>query len=173
MTTTDIKITRSVPALEKMVGSVAPFDQLKALVREDMKRVLTPQERQQYRGITHTGAPWLMFDELFHVETTEDVIRAEECGVYHSPADCPGESYLFACEMGLVARVHPTRAAQLLASSKEGGDADADAGGHSGSKKTRDELHAEYKEAKLGPKNWEEIFDEVAGDYVKWAGGHE
>ncbi|QPH04865.1 hypothetical protein C2857_002225 [Epichloe festucae Fl1] len=159
----DIKIVRSIPALEKMIGRVAAFEEHKAMVREDMKRTLTPEERQHYRGITHTGEPWLMFDQLYNVNTTEDLIRAEEFGVFHSPVDCPGESYLFACDVGLAAGVHPQRAAQLKALSE----------GEEGTKKTREELHTEYKESKLETKNWDKIFDEVAGDYVKWASGHE
>lgn len=158
-----MKIVRSIPALEKMMGSVATFEEHKAIVREDMKRTLTLEERQSYRGITHTGEPWLMFDELYNVNTTEDLIRAEEFGVFHTPVDCPGESYLFACDIGLAAGVHPKRASQLkrLSEKDEGTD------------KTREELDTEYKESKLEAKNWDKIFDEVAGDYVKWACGHE
>ncbi|KAG5975346.1 hypothetical protein E4U55_007741 [Claviceps digitariae] len=177
-TTHAMKITRSIPALERMVGTVASLDQHKALVRQDMKRILDPQERLHYRGITSTGAPWLQFEELFHVQTAEDVIRAEEFGAFHSPADYPDETYLYACEMGLVARMNPKRTAQLQARSAqreqehlEDGERQAKKAKtqHHGSKKTREELHAQYKATRLGYKNWEELYDEVASDYVRWA----
>ncbi|KAG6010649.1 hypothetical protein E4U21_005147 [Claviceps maximensis] len=171
MATTDMKITRSIPALEKTIGTVASFDQHKAIVREDMKRILTPEERQNYRGITSNGHPWLSLDELFHVETTEDVLKAQEGGFYHTPADCPGEHYLFACEAGLVARAHPNLVAKLRAPSDETKAHGEQEGEYQGSDKTRDELHAEYKGAELQSKNWDEIFDEIAGAYVKWACG--
>lgn len=154
-----IRITRSIPALRTTVGLVASLEKHKATVREDMKRRLTPEEHRAYRGITHTGEPWLMFEQLYNIDTTEELIKAEEFGVYHSPADCPGESFLFASGIGLAAATHPKRAAQLTAFSSE----------REKPNKTQQELDREYKETRLEVKDMQSILDEVAEDYVKWA----
>lgn len=75
----DMKVVRSISALSRFIGLEAPLE-LAALVREDMRRTLTADERQDYHGVTFLGYPYKMSTNLFNVTPTEHPVIAEGSG---------------------------------------------------------------------------------------------
>lgn len=153
-----MKVLRSIQVLSLLMGLEAPLEELASLVREDMRRTLTAEERQDYHGITRLGYPHKIFSKLFNVSTTEDLVIAEETGAYHAPVDFPGQVYLFAAGKGVVALVAPKMTLQLLAMS-----------GRPPATKELDVLAEEYKSLDVGKKDWEADLQEIATHYVLWA----
>lgn len=153
-----MKVVRSISALSQLIGSEAPPEELARLVREDMRRTLTAEERQDYHGITFLGYPHKMFSRLLNVSSAEGLVIAEASGIYFTPKDCPGQSYLFAPGYGVVAQVAPKMASQLASGPKKRSE-------------TRDlvTLDEEYKSLPIMTKDWEPELQEIAIEYVKWA----
>lgn len=73
-------------------------------VRAEMKRVLKPNERLEYRGFTISAMTGLKFDELFGINTAEELITAELYGQRAVPSNDPGNCYLFSSGRGKTAR---------------------------------------------------------------------
>lgn len=123
-----------------------------------MRRTLTADERQDYRGVTFLGYPHKIFTKIFNVASAEDLVIAEGSGMYLVPHDCPGQSYLFAPRQGVVAQVAPKTVAQL-----------ASARNNRLTIKRLDALDEEYKSLPITNKDWESDLQEIAVEYVKWA----
>lgn len=156
-----MKVTRTIPALEDILGlNIAPSELLE-IIQTHMRRRLSPQERDVYRGITRTGAPWNVFSKLCNVETTEDFIVAQETGAFLMPADRPGEVYLFACGKGVIASVEWT-----CIRTDPPGELKAPA-----SEESFHELNTKYRLMPIDEKDWETVFQEVAQDFASWIYG--
>ena len=72
-----VKIVRSVPSLANLVGTEARFQELVAIMCEDMRRPLSSAECSDYSGIRHVD-PWKMLTQLYNIKTAEELIVAEE-----------------------------------------------------------------------------------------------
>ncbi|CAD0112264.1 unnamed protein product [Aureobasidium uvarum] len=73
-------------------------------VRAAMKKPLTAEEQKKYRGITDSAMSGLKYDELFGINTSEELIIAESYGRQATPSDDPDNLYLFSAGHGLTAR---------------------------------------------------------------------
>lgn len=135
-------------------------------VRSHMQRVLSSNERKAYRGITMTGMTGVMFEELFGIETTEDLIRAEYYGRQSIPCDDPTGVYLFSAGHGLTARYHPDMANLIIASEQVSAVSPI-------SSKTIAQLDVQFRNMER-PVSAEEaatiegILEYVARDYISW-----
>ncbi|KAI5259483.1 hypothetical protein E4T42_00056 [Aureobasidium subglaciale] len=76
-------------------------------VRAAMKKPLTAEEKKNYRGITDSAMTGLRYDELFGINTAEQLIVAEAHGRQATPSDDPDNLYLFSAGHGLAARFNP------------------------------------------------------------------
>ncbi len=99
---TTMRVTRSVPALEHLIGLEARLEDFTAIVRADMRRTLSAEERESYNGIVQTGAPNTYFQTIY-VETTEALINGEGNSFIAEPSDRLGEYYCFALGRGVIA----------------------------------------------------------------------
>lgn len=153
-----MKVVRSIAALNHLKGLEATLEELTAIVREDMRRELTPEERSNYYGITNLGYPHKLFTKLSNVRTTEELVIAEVTGAFYNPSDHPDECYLFAHGKGSVAMMAPKIFLQINQNY-----------GKSTSAKTFDELHDEFKSLDIEQKDWNDELQEIAKEYVKWA----
>lgn len=156
-------VVRTIPALHGLLGMDASLETLADLIRNHLRTLMTAEECETYRGITHTGFPShpdQVFLEVSNVETPEDLIIAEETGAFWIPADRPGKVYLFACEKGAVASAAWT----ALKFDPDG------TGREPQTKDTFEELHARYRTMPTGNTlDREKLMAEVAHDFVKWA----
>lgn len=101
--------------MASLLKSTASYE----LLREEMKRSLTPEEQLTYRGITISAMTGRKYDQLFGIETAEELIAAELYGRDAIPSDDPGNLYLFSLGHGLTARYNTDYHQAALASESE------------------------------------------------------
>lgn len=135
-------------------------------VRAEMRRQLRPSERTTYRGITMSAMTGVKFDELYNINTPEDLITAEYYGKQSVPLDDPHNIYLFSVGHGLAARYNTEYAKTIL-------DLEDASNASAVSPKTIDEIHTEYQNM-TRPATTEEktevegTLEAVASDFVSW-----
>lgn len=56
-------------------------------VRDELRRPLSTEEQMVYRGITMTAMNGTMFEELFDINTPEELIAADYYGRLAAPSD--------------------------------------------------------------------------------------
>ncbi|KAI5195819.1 hypothetical protein E4T42_05965 [Aureobasidium subglaciale] len=143
-------------------------------VRAEMKRLLTPDERLNYRGVTKSAMTGLKYDQLFGVSTAEELITAEIYGRRARPSDDVENLYLFSVGHGLVARFNMAYQQQSLESESEQDKAFRDA--YAPNRITIQEMHDQYlnmqrPESPEDKTYVEEYLSQVATDTVAWWNG--
>lgn len=135
-----------------------------------MKRVLSPEERINYRGVTLSAMTGLKFDELFGINTAEELITAELYGRRAVPSDDPENCYLFSKGRGKTARYN-SRYFQSMRDKSETEDLKAARAAYV--PETMEDLHTQYLNSQV-PSTPEDLawveaqLNAVASDTVRW-----
>lgn len=97
--------------MASLLNSTVTYDS----VRAEMRRALAPEEQRSYRGITQAAMTGVMFEELFGINTAEELITAELYGMYTIPSDDAENLYLFSAGHGLTAKYNSEFSARVIA----------------------------------------------------------
>lgn len=149
--------------------SGTPSDSSIEVVRQEMRRILSPQERASYRGITMAAMTGVMYEELYGIETAEDLIIAELYGRHAIASDDPGNLYLFSSGRGLTARFNSAYTQRVLQEPRPEGVPLPPP-------KTIAQLDEEYRNMSVPstPEDYrqvEGVLSSVASDFVAWSRG--
>ncbi|KAH0293903.1 hypothetical protein KCU62_g833, partial [Aureobasidium sp. EXF-3399] len=142
-----------------------------------MSRPLTAAERLKYRGITDSATTGLKYDELYGINTAEELIIAEMYGRRAIPSDLPATMYLFSVGRGKTAKFNDeyVKASRARQAKEEEEDATGELKRvrERYIPKTMQELHEQYLNLKIpsteeDKEKVEVQLQEVAKDFVIW-----
>ncbi|KAJ2977849.1 hypothetical protein NQ176_g4142 [Zarea fungicola] len=146
-----------------MVLALQPNNDLDAVMAE-LRRVLTPEELNSYRGLTMAGMTGTKYEKLFGIQSAAELISAERYGAYRIPSDDPENTYFFSSGRGLTATMNP-----------EYSKAVAEIHGFGVvSNQTLAEIDADYRNATLPgtaearDEELEQLLASVAEAYISW-----